>query len=483
MTAHNIRTTDISRGISWSAFERFSVQGIQLAVFVLMARMLTPTEYGLIGMLAFFIMISQIVAEGGMSQAIIRKLDRTEADCSTAFWINMAIGVGLYWLLFAIAPLVSRFYQEPQLVSILRVMALAVIFQSTLVVHRSLLSSMLDFKTQAKSTLVGVIVSGAVGLYMAYQGFGVWSLVALHLANQIATAATLWIVSPWRPRMVFSYNSFRNLFGFGSKLLISKIVENLYQSIYPLVIGKVFSAYALGCFANARQIGSISSENLTRIVQRAAYPLFCDLRDDLSKVRNLIKDYLQLSMFFISPLMLGLAVLAEPLTVALIGRQWIYTARLLRILCLYFMMFPLNSINFMILEMYGKGTAYLRLQIIGACGGAVILVAMLPLGLSAVCCGLVFSSTICYFCNACIAGKLINFSTWEQLKAIFPILLNASVMAGVIYSMSVFIDRGWPQIVIGVIVGMIVYGGLTIAFQTHICLRLKFLIRGSKHQR
>ena len=340
MRIDTILHSGVIRGISWSAFERLSVQGIQFAVFVFMARALTPTDYGLVGMLGFFIVIAQLMAEGGLSQAIIRKLNRTETDCSTAFWVNLAAATALYGLLCAGAPLISRFYGEPRLTALLRVLALAVVIQATLVVHRAVLTAELDFKTQAKSTLVGL-----TGLYMAYRGLGAWALVGLQLTNQLATGITLWIVSPWRPGLVFSRASFRNLFGFGSKLLMSNVVESIYQSIYTMTIGKVFSAYALGCYGNARQLGSISSENLTRIVQRAAYPLFCTIRSDREHLRTTIRSYMKLAAFFIFPLMLGLAALAEPLTIALIGHQWIYTARLLRILCLSFLLFPLNAIN------------------------------------------------------------------------------------------------------------------------------------------
>lgn len=327
----------IINGISWSAFERFSVQGIQFVVFVLMARILMPTDYGLVSMLAFFIVIAQLIAEGGLSQAIIRKLDRTEDDCSTAFFVNVAIGIGSYLVLFLMAPVIARFYEEPELTCLLRVLALCIIIQSTLVVHRAILTSRLDFKTQAKSTLVGALVSGITGLSMAYNGCGAWSIVGLQITNQAATAITLWIVTDWRPRMRFSTRSFRNLFGFGSKLLACNVLDSIYQSIYTLTIGKVFSAYALGCYSNARQIGSISSENLSRVVQRATYPLFCNFQDDPQRLQNGVRNYLRLATFFISPLMIGLAAIAEPLTLALIGQQWLYTARLLRILCFSFM--------------------------------------------------------------------------------------------------------------------------------------------------
>lgn len=470
----------IINGISWSAFERFSVQGIQFVVFVLMARILMPTDYGLVSMLAFFIVIAQLIAEGGLSQAIIRKLDRTEDDCSTAFFVNVAIGIGSYLVLFLMAPVIARFYEEPELTCLLRVLALCIIIQSTLVVHRAILTSRLDFKTQAKSTLVGALVSGITGLSMAYNGCGAWSIVGLQITNQAATAITLWIVTDWRPRMRFSTRSFRNLFGFGSKLLACNVLDSIYQSLYTLTIGKVFSAYALGCYSNARQIGSISSENLSRVVQRATYPLFCNFQDDPQRLQNGVRNYLRLATFFISPLMIGLAAIAEPLTLALIGQQWLYTARLLRILCFSFMFFPLNSINYMILEIKGHGSTYLRLQTFNVVCGLVLLAAMLPFGLSAVCCGLFANSVICFAVNARFAGSKIGLGIISQVKAILPSLANAAITGIVVYGVQSILVGDWLRVSVGILVGLLSYIGLSVVFLTGTCELVVDLLRNKK---
>lgn len=470
----------IINGISWSAFERFSVQGIQFVVFVLMARILMPTDYGLVSMLAFFIVIAQLIAEGGLSQAIIRKLDRTEDDCSTAFFVNVAIGIGSYLVLFLMAPVIARFYEEPELTCLLRVLALCIIIQSTLVVHRAILTSRLDFKTQAKSTLVGALVSGITGLSMAYNGCGAWSIVGLQITNQAATAITLWVVTDWRPRMRFSTRSFRNLFGFGSKLLACNVLDSIYQSLYTLTIGKVFSAYALGCYSNARQIGSISSENLSRVAQRATYPLFCNFQDDPQRLQNGVRNYLRLATFFISPLMIGLAAIAEPLTLALIGQQWLYTARLLRLLCFSFMFFPLNSINYMILEIKGHGSTYLRLQTFNVVCGLVLLVAMLPFGLSAVCCGLFANSVICFAVNAHFAGSKIGLGIISQVKAIMPSLANAAITGIVVYGVQSILVGEWLRVLVGILVGLLSYIGLSVVFLTGTCELVVDLLRNKK---
>ena len=213
------------RGAAWSAVERLSVQGVQFAILVLMARMLTPTDYGLVGMLAIFILIGQLVADGGFSQAIIRLGKHTEEDVSTAFFFNIGVGALLYAGLFAAAPLIADFYGEPRLTDLARVLGLSVLVNSTLVVHRALLTSNIDFKTQAKTTLAGAISSGVVGVWMAYAGYGVWAIAGLQLTNHAVTGAALWMLSPWRPRMKFAAESFRRMFGFGSRIMASDILE------------------------------------------------------------------------------------------------------------------------------------------------------------------------------------------------------------------------------------------------------------------
>lgn len=471
------RKKTLVSGISWSAFERFSVQGMQLVIFICMARMLTPTDYGLVGMLTVFIVISQLLAEGGMSQAIIRKLDRNQTDCSTAFWANIVFGLLLYGLLFIIAPWIADFYGEMRLTALLRVLALAVVFQSSLVIHRSLLTAQLDFRTQAKSTLVGAILSGATGLTMAYNGYGAWSLVGLQITNQVTTGIVLWILSDWRPKMIFSLASFRKLFNFGAKIIGGKLAENLYTGLYSLFIGKLFNAYALGSYTNARQLGSISSENLTNIVQRASFPLFCTMRHDPELLRESLIKYIRLSAFFIAPLMLGLAAISEPLTTSLLGYQWVYTSRLLRILCPTFIIYPLMMINFMVFEIYGMGTEYLRLKIMSLLLGIAAFVVFLPFGLSAVCCGYFAASGLTYLIVAHISGRKIGVSLMQQIRVLIPIIANSMIMGVAMYAFQYIIPDPWTQIILCSIIGVAIYTILSVAFMTDTCKLLVSTIR------
>ena len=258
------------KGIVWSSIERFSVQGIQFLVMIVMARLLTPKDYGLVGMVAIFIAVAQSLVDSGFSQALIRKQNRTETDNSTVFYFNIVVGILLYLVLFAIAPLVADFYDSPELTALMRVICLSVVFNSFVVVQRALLTVNIDFKTQAKASLTAAVVSGVIGIGMAYSGFSYWSIVAQQLVNLGLNTLLLWIFTRWRPRWIYSWGSFRELFTFGSKLMVSGLLDVVYRNMYLLVIGKVFTASSLGYYTRAQQFAEFPSSNLTGIMQRVA---------------------------------------------------------------------------------------------------------------------------------------------------------------------------------------------------------------------
>ena len=312
------------KGVIWSTLERFSVQGIQFVVMIIMARMLTPNDYGLVGMLAVFIAVSQSLVDSGFSQALIRKQDRTETDNSTVFYFNIIVGFILYGLLFASAPFIADFYNEPQLTAITRVIGLSVLFNSLVVVQRALLTIKIDFKTQAKAALTAAIISGILGIWMAASGYGVWSIVAQQLANLGINTLLLWILSHWRPSLIYSWKSFHELFGFGSKLMVSGLIDTIYRNIYLIVIGRVFSAADLGYYTRAHQFTDFPSSNVSGIIQRVTYPILCSIQNENERLSDVYRRFLRLSAFIVFPLMMGLAAVAEPLVLTLLKEQWLF---------------------------------------------------------------------------------------------------------------------------------------------------------------
>lgn len=454
------------KGVLWSTIERFSVQGIQFIVMIIMANMLTPHDYGLVGMLAVFIAVSQSLVDSGFSQALIRKQDRTEIDNSTVFYFNIIVGFILYGLLYAAAPLIADFYNEPQLIAITRVIGLSVLFNSLVVVQRALLTIKIDFKTQAKAALTATIVSGGIGIWMAATGYGVWSIVAQQLINLGVNTILLWILSRWRPLWYYSWNSFSELFGFGSKLMVSGLIDTVYRNIYLIIIGRVFSASDLGFYTRAHQFTDFPSSNLTGIIQRVTYPVLCSIQNEDERLANVYRRFLRLSAFIVFPLMMGLAAVAEPLILTLLKEQWLFTATLLSIICFSMMWYPIHAINLNLLQVKGRSDLFLKLEVYKKIIGVCILCITIPIGLIAMCIGSIFSSMIALIINTYYTGKLINVGFFRQMRDLLPILLLSVSMGIIVY----FVIKFLPilpiyQLTIGILVGIIFYISMSSFFK------------------
>lgn len=320
-------------GVLWSAIERFSLQGVQFIINVLMARLLLPSDYGMIGMLAVFLQISQTFIDSGFSDALVQKKDRTETDLSTVFYFNIVISVLLYLLLFIGAPFIAQFYHMPELTLVTRIVMLNLIFSSFAAVPKIILVIKIDFKTQSKISLISAVVSGGIGITMAYKGYGVWSLVFQSLLNILLITFLSFYYINWRPLKTFSKDSFQNLFSFGSKLLFSRLIHALYYNLYAIVIGRRYSSAELGYYTRAEQFAIFPSGNINAIISRVTFPILSSIQDDDERLASAYRKYIKLASFLIFPLMIGLAVLAKPLIILLLTEKWIMTVVLLQILC------------------------------------------------------------------------------------------------------------------------------------------------------
>ena len=454
------------KGVIWSTLERFSVQGIQFVVMIIMARMLTPNDYGLVGMLAVFIAVSQSLVDSGFSQALIRKQNRTETDNSTVFYFNIIVGFILYGLLFALAPFIADFYNEPQLTAITRVIGLSVLFNSLVVVQRALLTIKIDFKTQAKAALTAAIISGVLGIWMAASGYGVWSIVVQQLANLGINTLSLWILSHWRPSLIYSWKSFHELFGFGSKLMVSGLIDTIYRNIYLIVIGRVFSAADLGYYTRAHQFTDFPSSNVSGIIQRVTYPILCSIQNENERLSDVYRRFLRLSAFIVFPLMMGLAAVAEPLVLTLLKEQWLFAATLISIICFSMMWYPIHSINLNLLQVKGRSDLFLKLEIYKKIVGIIILCITLPMGLIAMCVGSFFSSMIALIINTYYTGKLINVGFLRQMHDLFPIFGLSFSMGSFVYLIIHLMSLNpIVELSLGICIGIIFYILLSILFK------------------
>lgn len=442
-------------GVSWSAIDSLANSGITFLVAILLARILSPAEFGLIGMITVFIAVSNSIVDSGFSSALIRKVDTKSIDYNTVFYINLFLGIILYIILFFFAPMISRFFKEPILISITRIMGSILIINSFSIVQRTLLVKEVDFKTQTKVSLISSIISGVIGIGMALKGFGVWSLVGQQISRQVLNSTFLWVFNAWRPALEFSKQSFKELFGFGSKLLLSGLIDTIYRNIYYLIIGKFYSAVQLGQYTRAEQFNSIFSSNLTTVVQRVSYPVLCSIQEDAERLKKTYKRVIKSTMLVTFACMLGLAAIAKPLILVLIGEKWLPSVAFLQIICFAGMFYPLHSINLNMLMVKGRSDLFLRLEVVKKILAAIPMVLGVFYGIEFMLWGSVFISFVAYFLNSYYAAKLINYSSWSQIKDISPTFVVSFLVAATMWSITLLNFSIWITLLMQSIIGLI----------------------------
>ena len=467
----------LMKGTLWSFVERCTAQGINLLVLFIIARLLSPREFGLIGMLAIFLAVAQSLIDSGFSQALIRKKDRTEDDKNTMFYFNIVVSVILYSFLYHISPWVASFYEEPQLSDVMKVVCLVIVIDSLAVVQRANYTIAIDFKTQTKATFISAIVSGTIGIFLAYHGYGVWTLVFQQLSNSLVNVIVLWAYSNWYPRLVYSWKSFHEMFGFGSKLMVSGLLDTLYRNIYQLVIGKAFSAESLGYYTNAHKFSDFPSSNFTVILQRVTYPVLCTIQDDDERLAQAYRKFLRLSAFVIFPLICGLAAVSSPFVDLILGEQWHYVAVLMIPICFQMMWYPIHSINLNLLQVKGRSDLFLRLEIIKKIIGVTILFVSLPFGLLVMCYTSIFSSILCLGINTYYTGKLIDVGFLMQMKDISGTLMLSIAMFFLTKMVSSLFSDNISSLVIGCLVGVSFFMAVAILFRMRELLFIRELIR------
>lgn len=445
------------KGVLWSSVERFSVQGVQFLVMLVIARILDPKDFGLVGMLAIFLAVAQSLIDSGFTQALIRKQDRTEVDNNTVFYFNIVVSVFLYLILFAMAPWVSDFYNEPHLVSLMRVLCLIVIINSFAVVQRALYTALLDFKTQAKASFIAALASGCTGIYLAMNGYGVWTLVWQQLLNAGINTLLLWVFSKWFPQWLYSWQSFRKMFAFGSKLLASGLLDTLYNNLYTLVIGKVFTAASLGYYSQADRFTKLPSSNLTGILQRVTYPVLCCIQDDDERLRNDFRQLLRLSAFIIFPIMCILAGVAYPLVELLLGDKWRFAATLIIPLCFTMMWYPIHAINLNLLQVKGRSDLFLNLELFKKTIGVTIILLSIRFGLVFLCYSGIITSVLCLIFNAYYTNRMIKLGIVQQFKDFSHTLLSSLVIFVLLLLCSNVLNSGIISLCIEILCAMILY--------------------------
>ena len=449
------------KGVGWSFIDNLSSSGITFLVGLVLARLLTPSEYGIMAILTIFIAVSNSIVDSGFSNALIRKTDARRVDYNTVFLFNLLVSGLLYVVLFLAAPSISRFFKEPLLVEVMRVIGWVLVINALAIIPRTLFVKEVNFKTQTKISLIASISSGVIGIGMALAGLGVWSLVGQQLSRQLLNTLFLWIYCTWRPAWEFSMQSFKELFGFGSKILLSGLLNTIFNEIYSLVIGRCYTSAQLGQYTRANQFNQIFSSNLTTVIQRVSYPVLSSIQDESERLREAYRKVIKSTMLISFACMLGLAAVARPLILILIGEKWLPAVGFLQIICFSGMLYPLHAINLNILQVKGRSDLFLRLEIIKK----IIAVGPLVLGvlysIEYMLWGSVCTSLIAYFLNSYYSADLIDYPTKEQIKDILPTFLVSFVTAAAMWSLTLLSLSNWLllplQCLLGIALAVFIY--------------------------
>lgn len=372
-------------GVKWNALGHFFTHGVNFVLGLLIARMLMPEDYGVIGMLAIFTAIANAFVDSGFSNALIRKPDRTEIDCSTAFYFNIGVGALAYGLLFLMAPFIAAFYEMPILTDVIRVLSLTIFINSLGIVPSALRTVAIDFKSQAYASVSSAIISGIIGLYMAYHGFGVWALVWQTILAAALNVIVIWLLARWTPSWTYSWQSFRTMFSYGSRLLLSGLIHRTYTYVSNLLIGKFYTPTDLGYYDRGLQMAAWPSLKMFRVLHGVTFPILAKVQDDNQRLMHVYREYqalISMTVFFIMTL---LAAVAEPLMTLLLTEKWLGAVPYLRVFCLAFMFDTICQLNNNLLYVKGKSDLFLKLEIVKKLIATPFLLMAIPLGVMAIC--------------------------------------------------------------------------------------------------
>ncbi|MBE6708978.1 MAG: lipopolysaccharide biosynthesis protein [Ruminococcaceae bacterium] len=441
----------------WRFLERCGAQGIAFIVSIVLARILDPSVYGTVALVTVFTAILQVFIDSGMGNALIQKKNADDLDFSTVFYYNLAMCLLLYGILFFASPLIAKFYETPELTSIIRVLGLTVVVSGIKNIQQAYVSRNMMFKRFFFATLGGTIGAAVIGIIMAYNGFGVWALVAQHLFNLVIDTIILWITVKWRPKLMFSWERFKGLFSFGWKILVSGLLDTVYNNLRQLIIGKLYSKTDLAYFNKGKQFPNLIITNVNVSIDSVLLPSMSAAQDDKSRVRSMTRRAIKTSTYIMAPLMLGLAAVAETFISLLLTEKWLFCVPFLRVFCITYMFYPIHTANLNAIKAMGRSDLYLKLEIIKKVVGFAVLLSTMWFGVMAMTYSLLFTSVISQIINSWPNRKLLNYSYPEQLKDILPGILLALFMAVSVWSIGLIGLHPVITLIIQIISGAAIY--------------------------
>lgn len=455
----NENSSGLLNNLFWKFFERFSTQVISLIVSIILARILDPENYGMISTVMIFISLANVFVTDGLGSALIQKKHVDKLDYSSVLSCNIIFSIILYLILFFIAPYITSFYGKGYelITPVLRILGLRLILSSVNSIQQAYLSRMMLFKKVFFPTFIGMILSGTIGIFMAYTGYGIWALVTQNLSNALISTVILQVIIWKYPGIKFSFSRLRNLFGFGSKMLLTGLMMNGFEQIRAVIIGKVYSSVDLAFYDRGNQFPSVFVNNVNASVGAVLFPRLSQLQDSKDQIKAIIRKSVRFSSYIIFPMMFGLAAVSEPLILVLLTEKWLPCVPLLRLFCLYYLFMPIHSANMQVVKAMGRSDIYMRVEILKKIIELIVLLITMKISVQAMVIGMAICSLLFVFFNAYPNTRLLQYKIKELLLDMCPAFILSLIMAMVVFIIGLFTFNMFIKLAIQIIVGVLVY--------------------------
>ena len=448
-------------GFLWMFSQKFTLEFFYFVQGIILARLLLPSDYGLIAMTGVFFAVSNCFIDSGFSSALIRKVNRTAIDYSTVFVTNVVLTFFFAALLFVCSPLIASFYNEPILTDIVRANSVLMVLSSFNAVQATRMTINLQFKHLSIANVTVSIIVGLTTIALALLDYGVWSLVYPSFLGPFLRWAFYWHYQHWHPGLKFSWKIWREYFGFGSKLLASSLLDTIWKNIYPIIIGKKYSASDLGYFSKGRSYAYLPAMTFQGVLSQVTFPVLSSIQDDDCKLQSVYRRLIRLSGFVIFPIVIGVAALAKPLIILMITEKWAPSISYLQVICFAAMWYPIHALNLNLLKVKGRSDLFLYLEIFKKALSAIVIIITIPFGVFYMCVGSVITSLLCLGVNTFYTGKLIHVGFFTQMRDLLPSLIYTFSMGILVWSVTQMIPSMWLRILVGIPLGIIYYVGIS----------------------
>lgn len=448
----------------WRFAERCGAQLVTFIVSIVLARILSPEEYGQIALITVFTTIMQVFVDSGLGLALIQKKDADELDFSSVFYFNFVVCLISYAFMFAAAPYIAAFYEDTSLTPIVRAISLTIVISGVKGIQQSYVSRNMLFKLFFFSTLGGTIISAFLGIGLAYAGFGVWAIVAQQLSNTAIDTLILWINVKWRPKKMFSWDRLKSLLSFGWKMLVSSLLDTVYNNIRSLIIGKMYSSADLAYYNQGKQFPHVIVNNINSSIDSVLLPSMSSAQDDSTRVKSMTRRSIKTSTYIMAPMMMGLAFCAEPIVRLVLTDKWLPCVPFLRIFCITYMFYPIHTANLNAIKAMGRSDYFLKLEIAKKVVGMTLLASTMWFGVMAMAYSLLVGTVTGMIINSWPNKKLLDYSYFEQMKDILPGIAIAFVMGCGVKVVELLHASAAVTLMIQIPLGAVIYIGASALF-------------------